>query len=314
MKTLPLLLSTLLLAAALPAAAQQMNYQGRLTDASGNPLADGQQTLEFRLFDAATGGTEVWGPFVLDGTAGNGKGPRADLVNGRFNAVLGPLDTAGRPLANAFTNTTRYLQIKVGGNTPILPRQAILDTPTALMAQRIPNVFTAGSNVGITTVAPAGRLNILEAAGTAHNPNSGTLVLDHDNNGGASSIVFRSKVNRGSDYGFIQYQDAATVGGAGESARLVIGTSNDGDDHLILSPAGNVGIGAITPTTKLTVLASGYGIEHTDGTRRLGTYVTAAGGWLGTISNSPLNFFVNNGGPSASIDTNGRFSANSGLR
>lgn len=171
MKTLPLLLSALLLATALPAAAQQMNYQGRLTDASGNALADGQYTLEFSLWDAATAGTQIWGPYVLDGTAGNGRGPKADLVNGRFNTVLGAVDTANRPLVQAFSidvsgNTSRFLQIKVGTNSPISPRQAILAAPTALMAhraneaERIANVWVSGTNVGIGTNTPKQTLHV----------------------------------------------------------------------------------------------------------------------------------------------------------
>jgi hypothetical protein len=74
---------------------------------------------------------------------------------------------------------------------------------------------------------------------------------------------------------------------------------------------GNVGVGTATPATKLTVFTSSGGllrpgIEHTDGTVRLGTYAEPGfGGWLGTISNHPLNFFVNDGFPSMTIDGNG---------
>ncbi len=70
--------------------------------------------------------------------------------------------------------------------------------------------------------------------------------------------------------------------------------------------AGNVGIGINTPASKLTVSAAGYGIEHTDGTRRLNTYVSASGGWLGTLSSDPLNFFVNGGSASMTVTTGGR--------
>lgn len=107
--------------------------------------------------------------------------------------------------------------------------------------------------VGIGTVTPSGKLNISEPIGTPATPAVGTLIFDHENNGGASSIVFRSKVNRGSDYGYIQFQDAATIGGAGESALLKIGIENDADDHIALLPSGNVGIGTITPLRKLEV-------------------------------------------------------------
>src|SRR5436190_3301636 len=164
------LLSALLIAATLPAMAQQMNYQGRLTDASGNPLADGQYIIEFTLWDVATGGTvaanQIWGPFIMDGSTGNVRAPRIDLVNGRFNSVLGPVDTANRPLTDSFNTTPRYLQIKIGTNTPITPRQSILDAPTAMraanaaLAQRIPNVWPSGANVGIGTATPKQALHV----------------------------------------------------------------------------------------------------------------------------------------------------------
>jgi len=59
---------------------------------------------------------------------------------------------------------------------------------------------------------------------------------------------------------------------------------------------GNVGIGTATPATKLTVQTTGqvFGIEHTDGTRRLTTFLDALGAWIGTFSSHPLHFFTNN--------------------
>ena len=78
-----------------------------------------------------------------------------------------------------------------------------------------------------TDVLPNGPLHIYEPTGTAASPHYGTLVLEHGNTGGASSIVFKSKNNNGSDYGYIQYQDDSTVAGTGEKARLIIGVQND---------------------------------------------------------------------------------------
>ena len=107
--------------------------------------------------------------------------------------------------------------------------------------------------LGIGTNSPASVLSIYERVGTSVGPNAGSITLDHGNSGGASSIVFRSCVNATSDFGYIQYQDASGLGGGGESARLYIGTSNDGDDHLILNPSGFVGIKNNNPAAPLHV-------------------------------------------------------------
>lgn len=72
---------------------------------------------------------------------------------------------------------------------------------------------------------------------------------------------------------------------------------------------GNVGIGTRTPGRRLTVqtASNSYGIEHTDGSVQLDTFVggSTGGGWLGTVSNDRLNFFVNNGSAAMTVETNG---------
>jgi hypothetical protein len=122
--------------------------------------------------------------------------------------------------------------------------------------------MSAGGGVGIGTTTPTGVLNIDEPTGNTGGANGGTLTLDHENNFGGSSIVFRSKYNRGSDYGFIQYLD--NYGGASETARLVIGIQNDYDDDIVLAASGNVGVGTYQPTqAKLCVVGtSSYGVSY----------------------------------------------------
>jgi hypothetical protein len=127
-------------------------------------------------------------------------------------------------------------------------------------------VIDTANKVGIGTTAPVGKLNILESIGTVASAGAGSLVLDHGNTGGTSSILFRSKNNVGSDYAYIQYQDDTNAGGTGEVSRLTIGTANDTDDNIILAPSGKVGIGTTTPlaplhvagSTSLTVNQQGY--------------------------------------------------------
>ena len=133
------------------------------------------------------------------------------------------------------------------------------NTATPLVVSQT-SVYING-NLGAGVSSPSARLHIYEATGTSHGANQGTIIIDHNNNGGASSIVFRSKVNRSSDYGYIQYQDASSVGGSGESARMIVGTSNDSDDNVILAPTGRVGVSNYSPADKFhvsgNILASG---------------------------------------------------------
>jgi len=100
-----------------------INYQGRLTDNSGVGLT-GSKTLEFNIYDAASGGTKVWGPQIFN---------NVPLVDGYFNVILGTTDTEGRSIADAFGANNRFLGITYDSKE-IVPRQQILSVPYAMQA------------------------------------------------------------------------------------------------------------------------------------------------------------------------------------
>jgi hypothetical protein len=90
------------------------------------------------------------------------------------------------------------------------------------------------------------------------------------------------------------------------------GTGGNGIWTLNASDAyfngGNVGVGTTTPASKLTVRTGSlnpYGIEHSSGAVRLSTYINGPAAWFGTVSDHPLNFFVKDGAPSMTINTDG---------
>ena len=72
-----------------------------------------------------------------------------------------------------------------------------------------------------------------------------------------------------------------------------------------------VGIGTATPSEKLTIKTASnkYGFIQTDGTATVGSWVGGGGGtyggWIGTKSAHPLNFFTGNGGAAITLETSG---------
>lgn len=81
------------------------------------------------------------------------------------------------------------------------------------------------------------------------------------NSSGISSIFFESEkdgtnINHTSDFGFIQFHPYGT-GTSGESNELIIGVSNDADDHVILNAPSNTGL-----KYRVGASATDYAIFH----------------------------------------------------
>jgi hypothetical protein len=227
-------------------------------------------------------------PFMANATGSVGLGTTSPQQRLHVNGGRIRIDDPNNAVLELKTNSYySYIFTESDGNLKLYP--------SSTSNHIILNPAGAGANVGIGTT-PSARLHIYEATGTAHGANAGSIIIDHDNNGGASSITFRSKVNRGSDYGYIQYQDASSVGAGGEANRLILGTQNDGDDHIILSPAGNVGIGTNDPGFKLQVAGDIHSNwVRTEGqtgwfsqTYQGGWYMTDTT-WIKNYNGKPLN-------------------------
>jgi hypothetical protein len=96
--------------------AKTMNYQGYLTDGSGNPL-DGDYDMVFSLWSAETGGSRRWG----DETHND-----VPVSDGLFSVALGET----MPLDPKDFDEQLYLEIAVSGTT--LPRQTLRAAPYAM--------------------------------------------------------------------------------------------------------------------------------------------------------------------------------------
>lgn len=135
-----------------------INYQGTLTDAYGVPIADTTKPMEFNIYDAPTGGNLIWGPQLF---------ATVPVINGRFNVILGTTDSMGRSIANAFNADNRYLGIRAGSLSELVPRQQILSTAYAIQSNiaktvQGPQLYVHPStnNVGIKTTNPTVPLEV----------------------------------------------------------------------------------------------------------------------------------------------------------
>ncbi len=121
-----LALSALLGAAGVP---QIINFQGRLTDASNNPVS-ANKTFIFKFYDTSVVGTGTQLPTIGAWTETQVNIP---VTNGVFNVQIGAVS----PIPyTVFQTTSVYMEITVGGET-LSPRETLVTSPFAFNAQMI---------------------------------------------------------------------------------------------------------------------------------------------------------------------------------
>ncbi len=96
-------------------------FQGRLTDANGNPVADGARVVQFKIYDAPVGGRVVW----------NGEVQKLTVNAGLVSTLLG----TKADLSRVDFDQELYLELTIDANNdgqigpadpPLLPRQSVL--------------------------------------------------------------------------------------------------------------------------------------------------------------------------------------------
>ncbi len=162
-------------AAALPfvlagADTRVLPFQGRLTDAAGDPVADGARVVQFKIYDAPVGGRAVW----------NGEVQNLTVNAGLVSTLLGTKAS----LSGVDFNLDLYLELTIDANAdgqisladpPLLPRQSIL-----------PAVFAKES----ANSQLLGGYNWSTLFGT-NNPADGTLLDSKIGNGSLTAAKIR---------------------------------------------------------------------------------------------------------------------------
>ncbi len=155
---------------------QLINYQGRLTNASGLPLT-GTYSVQFTIYDAAIVGNSKWTET---------QNVTSD-ANGIFSILLGSTIAL---LDTVFIDTTRYLGIRIGADPELSPRTRIV---TSAYAFRVSTVDSArGGNIkGQLSIGP-----------------------DHFNTGDYTFIAGYNHKNNGADYATIAGGNRDTLSGS----------------------------------------------------------------------------------------------------
>ena len=140
-----------------------------------------------------------------------------------------------------YWDNTKWNKLSTNGDTNDWYKEGTTTKPNDIDD----NMYTNGE-IGIGTDTPVASLHISEPNnGTQASATDGTILLEHDNAGGQSSIVFKSRVNNNNDYGYINFSDdGAGSGSTDENALLTIGIENDVpgqyQDDINIAPSGEL--------------------------------------------------------------------------
>ena len=285
------------------------NYQGQLTD--GGIPANGSFQMQFKLFDAVSGGSQIG----------------STLTNVPVTVTGGDFSTKLDFGAVALSGANRWLEIAVRRNAgesyvTLSPREQIASSPYAV---RTLSAATADDSLKLGGVAAADYVTTANG-GTSFIRNQATLQTSSAFNISGNGIV-GGNLGLGTNATAAKFSILTPTVSAGNNtaqfeapaigpngSHIHYGTTGDwyirsanaGGKVVIQDSGGNVGIGTASPTSKLTVSGIQYGISHIDGSVNLSTFINASGGWFGTRSNHPLHFYTNDSAEQMTLNQAGQ--------
>lgn len=231
---------------------QTVSYQGRLLDASGVPVTDGNYDLTFKLYQVAGGpDAPVWTEAQ----------PATPVSSGLFHVLLGGVT----PLNLAF-DRPYWLGVTIGAGSELTPRIPLAASPYSLNTLKVASgtvvqslnslrddvTLAAGSNISIT---PAGQTLTISATGGGLSlpfvnttSNASTLFdLTNSGAGGAGSFKISNAVNTNPAL----YARSTGLGAAlvADGTAYVGSATRSGELHLFRSGVATSMLQAITTAT-----------------------------------------------------------------
>ena len=258
---------------------QTISYQGVLTDATGTNVTDGNYSIIFTLYDALTGGTNLWTETQTVTVSG-----------GLFNVILGSVNPINLEFDKQY-----WLGISIEGGDELTPRTELTSSAYSLNTKNIPdNIVTAekvangnlvrsiNSLKDNVTLAAGSNVNISESGNTitisaSGGGSGGISSLDGvSNDGGNIDLVAGSNITITPDDANNKITIAASGGSSGDNLGNHTATQNiklnghwlsgdGGNEGVYIKSDGKVGIGSNNPlvsfdvngTTRATTIRAG---------------------------------------------------------
>lgn len=163
----------------------------------------------------------------------------------------------------------------------------------------------SSGNIGIGTTNPTSKLQIESGTSGALKIVDGTQGTDKVLTSDASGVATWKALPAAPASANIYNTDGSLTGNRtvtqGANTLAFTGTqtnafSVDGTTLSVDAANDRVGLGTATPDTKLTISTpdNSFGLNHTNGTVNLKTYIGAGAGYVGTTTSNNLNLMANN--------------------
>lgn len=173
-----------------PAFSHQIAYQGRITNPSGEPVADNDYQLTFRIYDDLSGGFLLWEEIH----------PAVSVADGLFYVYLGsynPIIMDSLSKGSPYVPVPLYLETQVGSDPPIDPRTLLGGMPYSAVTERIKgDVESSPGKLLVTNPFEKG-------------PDSARVIID---NGRAVVDVWKVDDINDIDIRSVQFADAFETG------------------------------------------------------------------------------------------------------
>ena len=196
-----------------------MSFQGFLGDAGGEPVSDGDYALTFRIYDASTGGSELW----------NEAYSAVPIEGGVFDVILGSIT----PL-NLLFDEPYWVGIATGSNPEFTPRIPLSASPYALNAQMI----NGSSQVVNSLEGISGTVDLVAGSNINITNTDSTITISSSGGSGGgdiTAVLAGTGLSGGGDTGDVTLSVANPLTLTGNAAGIIKGTHTDGSEGFLAS-------------------------------------------------------------------------------